>query len=286
MIEKSGYLSNGRRQRIFFRSWAPEGKRKAVIMHVHGYAEHSGRYAHVAEYFTSRGFGMWSLDLAGHGKSDGVRADIKRFSMWADDALSFLRLVADENPGLPLFLYGHSTGGPVILLMLSTFKRTAGYDEVKANLRGLILTASALVLAGTYSPFLVKISKLLGFLLPKLPVAPFDVTVISRDEAVRRAYIDDPLTYSAPTKARMGVWFLKMKALVTPALPDVDLPVLILHGSADPLIKPESSQIVYDGVASKDKTLKFYPGLYHEIHNEPEKAEVFKDMGEWLGKRV
>ena len=286
MREDTGFFSNSRRQELHFRKWAPDGAQKAVVMLLHGYAEHSGRYAHVAEFFTSRGYGFWSMDFAGHGKSDGVRADIKRFSLFVDDAAPFLRLAADENPGLPLFIYGHSMGGPAAVLMLSAIKDLSVYDDVRARLRGLILTGPSLLLAGTYSPLLIKMSAIMALLFPKLPVAPFDVSVISRDESVRQAYLDDELTYSGPTRARMGLWLLTMKDMTVPALPDIDLPVLILHGGADPLIKPESSQIVYDGIASKDKTLKFYPGLYHEIHNEPEKEEVFADIADWMGKRI
>lgn len=285
MIEKNGFMGNDGR-RLYFRKWLPEEKQKAVIMLVHGYAEHSGRYAHVAEYFTARGFGIWALDLSGHGKSDGVRADVKRFSMFADDAASFLRLTADENPGMPLFLYGHSMGAPVLMLMLSALKPNAAYKDVFARLKGIIVTGFGLVLAGNFSPFLIKMSGLISFLFPKMPVVAFNVDSISRDEAVRKSYVDDELTYSGPTKARMGWWLLTMKDAVVPVLPDVDLPAFILHGEADTLINPVSSQIVYDGVASTDKTLKFYPGLYHEIHNEPEKEEVFADIAEWIGKRI
>lgn len=260
---------------LYARGWAPKGKPKAAIALVHGLGEHTGRYAHVGAALAEKGYALLGFDLRGHGKSGGPRGHLPSFEAFMTDIDRFLKETAGRYPGVPQFLYGHSLGG--ILSLNYALRR-------KTRLAGVISTAAGLRTALEEQKVKLVMARVLGTLIPAMTIASgLDPKTLSRDPAVVQAYISDPLVHD-----RMTLGFGKIMLTAIPwtfeHAGELQLPLLIMHGTRDMLCYPRGSQ-EFAGLAPKDKvTLKMWDGFYHEIHNEPEKAEVFKVMLDWLGK--
>ncbi|NJC98929.1 MAG: lysophospholipase [Anaerolineales bacterium] len=260
---------------FFVRGWEPEGNPKAVIALVHGLGEHTGRYAHVAEAMTEAGYAMVGFDLRGHGKSGGARGNIPSLDVAMQDIRRFFRLLTERYPALPQFLYGHSLGG-----MLSL----AYAIQHGKGLKGVIVTG-----AGFRSPLQkqkakVAIAGILGSLTPSLILSSgLDPATISRDQDVVQKYVNDPLVHDK-ISAGLGKTMLTGIDFCFAHVKEFSLPLLIMHGRDDRLVYPSGSEdfAKLAGETNKDVTLKLWEGMYHEIHNEPEQAEVFKVMIDWL----
>lgn len=267
--------------RTYYNWKAPESA-KAVVVLVHGYAEHAGRYAEMAARLNHAGFDVWAMDHYGHGQSEGKRADVEDFRLFAEELHLFIdTTVTAAQAGAdttPLFLYGHSMGGAVSLLYSI---------EHQSNLKGLILSGPMVRPGGVSSEFERKIAHLLRKIVPGLPFRPFSAELLSHEADEVRAYKDDPLNYTGKLKVRLGDEFLRMEGLLSEeALSVIKLPLLLLHGGEDAVAPPDNSRIVHDAVSSADLTRHVFPGLYHEIHKEQERAAVFDTIIEWLNARV
>jgi alpha-beta hydrolase superfamily lysophospholipase len=260
---------------LYARGWAPKGKPKAVVALIHGLGEHVGRYMHVGAALTEKGYALLGFDLRGHGKSGGPRGHLPSFEAYMSDIDRFLEETAERYPGLSQFLYGHSLGG--ILVLNYALRR-------KPRLAGVISTAASLRTVLEEQKVKVVMARILGTLMPTMTLASgLDPKTLSRDQAVVQAYISDPLVHD-----RMTLGFGKIMLTAIPwtfeHAGELQLPLLIMHGTKDMLGYPRGSQ-EFAGLAPKDKvTLKMWDGFYHEIHNEPEKVEVFKVMLDWLDK--
>lgn len=260
--------------RLFEQGWSPAGNPKAVVAIVHGYGEHSCRYVHVAEELTRNGYAVSTFDLRGHGQSQGdPRTFIRSFEEHLDDLEDFLSRVRERHPGRPLFLFGHSMGGTI-----STLFAIARQPEI----RGLLLSGASLKLSNKYSPSLITLAKIISALFPKLPLLKLDASAVSRDPEVVRDYVRDPLVHHGGIPARTGAEMNRAMELIRQQMEALEVPLLILHGTGDLLADPEGSRQLYDRSQSVDKDLRLYEGLYHEILNEPEKAQVLADMVGWL----
>ncbi len=258
---------------LFEQSWFPEDDCHAIILLVHGFAEHSSRYEHVARYLTSKGIGVETFDLRGHGKSDGVRAYIKSFSEYLNDLELFCSHVLGRYPDLPLFLYGHSMGATIVALYAITRN---------PDFQGLLLSGLLLKVGDDISPAMIKMSQILSKYAPKLKTTKLDAASISRDPKVVQNYDEDPLNYRGGIPARTGAELMSAMAQIQNRMNAIKLPILIMHGTCDKLTAPEGSQELYNAVDSTDKTLKMYNGFYHEIHNDPNKQQVFDDIIAWI----
>jgi alpha-beta hydrolase superfamily lysophospholipase len=254
-------------------SWLLDGPPKAVFIIVHGLAEHSGRYMNPVNYFVPKGYAIYTFDLRGHGKSAGTPGYVDHFSDYLSDLKIFSDKVRTENDNAKIFLIGHSMGGTIAV---------AYAVEHQNELAGLI-TSGAVLKAGSSVNAVSKIlAKVLSVLMPKMGVSKLDSSTVSRDKAVVEAYVKDPLDYTGKISARLGAELLKEIDLLPSKIPQITLPILIMHGAADRLSDPASSKMLFDGVGSRDKTLKLYEGFYHEIFNDPEREKVFTDMETWL----
>ncbi len=262
---------------IFAQSWRPAGAPRAALLIAHGLAEHSGRYRHVAEYFARLDYAVYALDHRGHGQSGGVRADVVHFEDYLADLKVFQGIVQDREPGRQVFLIGHSMGGGIATLFAARYG---------ADLAGLITSGASIKVTGDVPPLLICLSKVIAAIAPRLPVVPLDTEAVSRDPEVVARYRSDPLNYLGKVRARMGVQLLRAAGLIADELPNITLPALILHGTADRLTDPAGSQMIYDRIGSSDKTLRFYEGLYHEVFNEPEQEQVLADVAGWLETRA
>lgn len=262
--------------RIHWRGWVPQGEASGVVVIAHGLAEHGGRYAHVGEHLSARGFATYAHDHRGHGRSEGTRGNIDRMAHVVTDLETMIRGAASRHGDVPLFLYGHSMGGLIALTY-------ATGDPVE--LRGLVLTGAAVHIA-VGSRAERAAARLLSAVAPNLGTRRLDSTLVSRDPAVVDAYDTDPLNYRGKIRVRTGAELLRAAEALPARLDRLTQPVLLMHGSRDGLTSPSGSRLVAERVAATDVTLTLYDGLYHEVHNEPEKETVLADLVAWLDQRL
>jgi lysophospholipase len=269
--------SAGAGARLHVVHWLPAGRPRAVVLLAHGYAEHGGRYGHVARRLTDAGYAVYAIDHWGHGLSDGVSGFVPRFSAFTDGIAELLTLVEVNHGDTPRLLLGHSMGGLISTLFL--IERQQAF--VAAALSG-----PAIVPAAPPSRFTVWISRFLSRFFPHLGVLSLDANGVSRDPAVVAAYRADPLVYTGKIGARLGKEFMDAMAAAQAGAPKITLPILFQHGSDDSLASVAGSQYLFDHVGSADKVLKIYPGLFHEIYNEPERDAVLDDLIAWFDAHV
>ena len=150
------------------------------------------------------------------------------------------------------------------------------------ELDGLILSGAGLKASTGFSPVLIAVVRILSLLLPKMGLVHINASFLSQDKAVVDAYVNDPLVYQGKVCARSGAELAMVMQELPHEMPKIVLPILIMHGTADRLANPKGSEVLYERISSRDKTLKLYDGFYHEIFNEPEREQVFKDMETWL----
>ena len=261
---------------FYSQGWLPDGNPKAVVALVHGLGDHSGRYGHVGTALTQAGYALLGFDLRGHGKSGGARGHTPSFDVYLDDIDHFLTWVAQRVPGAPIFLYGHSLGG--ILVLLYTLRR-------KPILAGVIATSPALRNALETQTVKVVFAKIGGKLLPNMSIpSGLDVQALSHDPAVIEAYIQDPLVHDIATLS-FGKHALSAIQWIFAHATEFSLPLLLVHGTADQIAFVRGSQELAALVPNKC-TLKLWDGLFHETHNEPEKEQVLAYMIGWLDKII
>ncbi len=272
-----GHRESAPGRSAYWQAWLPPDRARAVVVIVHGLHEHSARYAHVGARLAGAGFAAYAADQRGHGRSDGRRANLERMALIVADLGSFVRFAAERHGGLPVFMVGHSLGG-LIALQYAT--------EPGTSLEGLVLSGP-LVAVTVGSALLKSLAGVLSAVVPDLGVATLDAEEkISRDPEVVRAYREDPLVYRGKVKARTGAEILVTTQRLPARLPQLSVPLLLLHGADDLICAPAGSTMVHDRVSSADKTLRRYQGLYHEVFNEPERGEVLTDLVRWLEQHL
>jgi acylglycerol lipase len=247
---------------IYYQYWLPNEIPLAVLLVAHGFAEHSGRYTNLVDYLVPKGYAIYALDHRGHGRSDGERVRVKKFTDYLKDLKTFFDIIRDKNPAGKIFLVGHSMGAAI---------STAFVLRQQHELAGLILSGGGIV------------TKDMG-LPQRIPGEPLDTAFLSRDPAVIEAYENDPLVYRGPIPADSAP--AQSGDKLAELVPQIKLPILIMAGNDPHVTDGIRSQALYDRVGSGDKTLKLYPQLRHEIFNEPEYKEVMGDMEGWLKARL
>lgn len=257
---------------LYSRAWLPDTAPVGVIVLAHGLAEHCGRYEHVAANLTGQGYAVHALDHRGHGRSGGKRANINRFAYLLADLDQLFAQARAAHPELPVTLIGHSMGGAI------AFAYALKHQQ---DLKGLVLSAPAL---GTklVPKLQLLFVRFLSLVLPNMGAITLPATAVSRDPAVVQAYETDPLNYRGAVPARTVAELFAAMGSFPAAAPSLTLPVLVLHGTSDLLVPREDTLPVIDRIGSADKTLKVYEGLYHEVFNEPEQAQVLADLDAWL----
>jgi acylglycerol lipase len=258
--------------RTYWQSWRPPAP-VAVVVLVHGVAEHSSRYAHVAARLNDAGYAVYGLDHRGHGRSSGMKGNLGRFAGAVADLHAVRRLAEADVPDRPVFVLGHSLGGLIAL----DYVTTTGAE----GLAGVALSGTAID-PSIGTRLQRRLAPALSALLPGLGVTALDPAWISKDPAVVSAYRADPLVYSGKVRARTGAETLRAITRVSRALAELRLPVLVMHGTEDRLASPDGARELVRSIGSSDTTLRLYGGCHHEIFNEPEREQVFADLVEWL----
>jgi acylglycerol lipase len=277
VTEASGSFGGVLGRRIFWRSWTPDdAAARAVIVLVHGLGEHSGRYDHVVARLVAEGYAVNAVDHRGHGRSDGPRAFIEDMDDVVADVDTLVDRAVAAQPGVPVFMLGHSMGGLIAL------RYALAHQE---RLAGLILSAPLAQLDSVPKP-LELVARTLSVIAPRAPVIAIDSGLVSRDPAVVADYRADPLVHHGKVPARTAVQLATTVERLPETVGAITIPTLILYGTADGLCPPAGSVMLGERIGASDKTVTAYEGLFHEILNEPERETVLDDITGWLGARV
>ncbi|MCY1047008.1 lysophospholipase [Corallococcus sp. bb12-1] len=273
MIEETFEGSGG--IQLFARSWKSEGPPRAVVILQHGFKAHSGLYDGPARQLAARGLAVHAMDLRGHGRSDGERYYVDVFADYVADLKVFIARARAKNPGLPVFLLGHSAGGVVACTYAL---------ENQQELAGLICESFAHEVPAP--DFALTILKGLSHIAPHAHVLNLKDADFSRDPAFVARMLNDPLiphiNYAANSVAEM----VRADERLKKEFPLITLPVFILHGTEDRVTKPSGSQRFLRDTGSSDKTLKLYEGYFHDLLNDEGKEQVLADVVEWIEARI
>lgn len=263
--------------KIYGQEWKPEGQVKAAIAMVHGLGEHSGRYGHVAEAFTTKGYSLTAFDLRGHGKSEGVRGHAASYDALMKDISQNVNLAKEHFPGVPVFIYGHSLGGNLALYYCLT---------QNPDLKGAIVTSPGLGTADPVPPAKLALGKLLYNLLPATQMDNgLQKSGLSRDPEVEKKYSADPLVHPK-ISARWALDLINNGKYIIEHAAEFPIPLLLMQGSGDYIVSPPMTKAFANAAPLSKITFKLWEGFYHELHNEPEKAQVLKTMTDWLDQEL
>ena len=267
---------------LHLRTWPADDPRRGVVVLVHGLGEHIDRYGHVARRLNALGFAVVGYDHRGHGRSPGPRGGMPTDDALCADLGRVLYAARDAFPG-PLVLLGHSLGG----LIAGRFV-AEGLQPTPAKwwrpVDALVLSSPAL------DPGTNAVQKLLlAVVAPMLPNLAVNnglkVDWISRDKNVVQAYAADPLVHDRIT-GRLGLFVARQGPAVIAAAPKWKTPTLLMWAGADRCVSPAGSAAFAAGAPRDVVTVREWPGLFHEIFNEPEQGAVLDALVDWLGARV
>jgi alpha-beta hydrolase superfamily lysophospholipase len=261
---------------LYFQGWKTEIEPKGVISLVHGLGEHSQRYTHWASLLNQAGYSVLAFDLRGHGKSAGKRGTVTSFNDFIEDVALLLSESGKQFPATSQFLYGHSLGAII-----------AAYFVLlrKPNLAGVVLTGLATRTPLREQKGKVLLAQVLGSIVPNMSMSTGLIPeTISKDPEIVARYKNDPLVHH---QASLGFARGSMAAIdwIDKHASEWTLPVLVMHGEEDKLGYASGSRD-FVGNIQGDCTLKIWPNLFHEVHNEPEKEQVFEYLRAWLDSHV
>ena len=260
---------------IATRSWEPEGTARAVMVLVHGFNAHSGYMVWPAEQFAANGFAVYALDLRGRGKSEGERFYVEQLSDYLGDVDKLVDIAIAENPGLPVYMLGHSAGGVI---------SSSYVFENQDKIAGLICESFAFdVGIPNVAALLIKG---LGHITPHLHVFSLKNADFSRDQDAVAFMNNDPLIANESQPAETGAVMLNAAEALKENMPNFRVPVFIIHGTADKATRPQGSEYFFEHAGSTDKTLKLYEGHFHDLLNDVDKEIVMADILEWLNERI
>lgn len=271
-------MSTGDGLELFWRGWRPPAP-SGVLLLVHGLAEHSGRYGHVGRYAAARGWAAYAFDARAHGRSPGPKVHVRRFEEFLEDVRSMLALVRERHPGLPVFLLGHSQGGLVVLLY--ALRHPEG-------LAGIAVTSPFLDTHPARRPsaaFRLALAVLLRVAPRLLLPSGADPRLVSRDPAVVKAYVEDPLVSRRVSPA----WYAALRraqAEVRGGAARLAVPALVLASPDDGLVDPEAVRRFVAAAPADKVEASWWPGLSHELMNEPEREQVLARIDGWLQARL
>jgi alpha-beta hydrolase superfamily lysophospholipase len=261
--------------KIATRSWAPTNKPKAVMVLIHGFNAHSGYMAWPGDQFAAHGIAAYALDLRGRGKSEGERFYVENFSDYLADVHTLVSQARSENPGLPIYVLGHSAGGVIA---------SSYVFEHQNEVAGLICESFAFDVG---LPHLVQLAlQGVSHIAPHAHVFSLNNADFSRDPSAVERMNNDPLIAKESQPAETASEMLKAADRLKTNMPKFTAPVLIIHGTADKATRPAGSQYFHDHAGSADKTLRLYEGHFHDLLNDVGKQNVMSDIQSWLDARI
>ncbi len=276
MRHTEGHFTTSDGADIYTRAWLPDDTPQAIILIVHGLGDHSGRYGHYVDYFVPRCYALYSFDTRGHGRSSGVRGHVDRFDRYVEDIDQRIAEARSDWPGTPLFVLAHSLGS----LMGLSYAR-----QHPDKLTGLIVTGTALKDALQVPAWQRRLATVLSRVTPSLKMNNgIALSGLSHDPAVMTVYQADPLTHTWGTP-RLATEAEAVRAQIRQSASSWHVPTLMLHGSADPICLAEGARQFAAQAPAGMAEYHEYAELYHEIHNEPEREQVFRDIEAWLHAR-
>ncbi len=260
----------------------PQGAARAVVIVVHGYGEHSGRYEHVLAHLSAHGYAAYALDHRGFGRSSGLRGYVARFDHWLADLKRYVDHVSAKHAGLPVFMLGHSLGALISLAFALRHQ-----DQ----LAGLIVNGAPLYIeqAVKVHPLLRALAGVLNVIVPRAALVQFGgqrENLLSSDPEVDQRWKADPLVYRGKARVRTALEIDATIKHVNATLATLTLPLLVTHGMLDELALPEGSRMIHDQARSTDKTLTLYDGMQHEVYNEIDQHVPLNDVVVWLDARA
>jgi acylglycerol lipase len=276
MDVETGYAPSADGTQLLFR-WHPAAEAKGLVVLIHGFGEHSGRYLHVAAALNQGGYSCFAIDLRGHGRSAGTRAFVARFTDYLDDVDAAVGLARERCPELPLILIGHSMGG----LVVANWIEDRGDSAI-----GFVLSSPGMGVALAVPAWKDALGRVMSYLIPSLAIPTgLDPRLVSRDPSVVEAYIGDRLVLTRAT-ARWYVEFLAAQKHALETAPGVTTPALVVQAGDDGLVDGAASERYASALGGSDVTFTRYDGLYHELFNEPEQAEVLSAVVAWMDTRT
>ena len=258
--------------KLFGQLWRPEEKARGSVCLVHGLGDHSGRYIHLARFLARSGFALVAFDMRGHGKSPGKRGHAFSYEVLLDDITQLLREAKRRFPKKPLFLYGYSLGGNLVLN--HALRR-------RPDIAGVIAASPFLILSKKISLLTIMAARIFNLIWPSFSISrKEDGKGITHDMNILRDIDKDTLHHDR-ISARLFIGTYDAGAWAMEKAAELSLPLLVMHGSDDVYTSPGGSED-FAKLVNGDCTFKLWKGLYHELHNELKREEVFEFLGKWL----
>jgi alpha-beta hydrolase superfamily lysophospholipase len=258
--------------KLYYQSWHPLRRVKGIVVIIHGLGSHSSLFGNVTQFLVPTGYAVYALDLRGHGRSQGQRGHINAWSEFREDLKIFFALIKTLEKGIPYFVLGHSLGGIIALDYVLHFPTTV---------QGVITMAPPLGKIGV-SPLKLLLGKALSQILPRFALnVGFVDTSISRDQNVLATLHQDQFAHSQGS-ARLATEFLAINDWVRSRAAHLQVPILILHGGADQISRPEGSRAFFEQIKFADKERYEYPESRHALHRDRNYLEIVTDLKDWL----
>lgn len=276
MMREGQFTASGG-ARLYERRFLAADLLQANVAIIHGYGDHCARYDWVMGRFRDAGVSSFSYDQRGHGRSPGKRGYVFRFEDFLDDLEVFLRHIAPDLGGRPLFLMGHSMGAMVL----------ARYAQTRVvAARGMVFSSPFLAFNDDVPKFLMALGPYIARVAPWLPAARVDTAGLSRDSAVIAAAEADPLGYHGRVAIHTGAEFYRTIQAVERDYSRITTPALILHGADDRIVSVSGARALYEHIPAADKTLDVFEGGYHELWNDLEKERFISEVIAWVSARA
>ncbi|WIV11605.1 alpha/beta hydrolase [Proteiniborus sp. MB09-C3] len=271
-MHKEAYVKSYDGLELYSVKDVPE-KAKGIVVVVHGFAEHLGRYEYLTKRLNDQGYGVYRFDNRGHGKTKGERGHIKKFEDFLYDADTIVEMAKEENNSLPIYMLGHSMGGFI----------TASYGvKYRDKLKGQIFSGAATATSSQVKGIKGHMFKALNKIAPKIRIKNPISKTLCKNQDVVEDYLKDELNLKEATLNFYVEFLVKGVKWLNSHIDQYDYPCLILHGGDDKIVPKEASENFYSRIQSKDKKIILYEGLYHEIMNEKTRDQVMDDICIWL----
>lgn len=258
--------------KLYYESWVP-AQPKALLVMVHGIGEHSGRYGPFVRYFVQAGYGVVLYDQRGHGQSDGPRGHMDHFQDLLSDLSHVIQTTKQAYPGVPLILVGHSLGGQVALNFVVRYAK---------GIRALVVSSPNIALKLRIPRWKLWLARVAHRVVPRYQLPQtIDPMLLTHDAAVARQYAADPRVVRK-ISLQSAQQILQNQAIVMALASRIHVPSLFLQAGDDCVCDPDACRQFFRRVPVAKKRLHVYEGMYHEILNETDNAQVFADLEQWL----